>query len=38
LGCGEKWNGWYGRLNSYNNYIKKLNPDKYVLICDGRYI
>jgi uncharacterized protein YlzI (FlbEa/FlbD family) len=36
LGNGEKWDGWYGRLNAYNNYIKTLDPETYILLCDGR--
>jgi uncharacterized protein YxeA len=36
LGNGEKWDGWYGRLNAYNNYIKTLDPGTYILLCDGR--
>ena len=36
LGKGEKWNGWYGRFLVYQNYMKSINPDTYVLLTDAR--
>ncbi len=36
LGIGLKWEGWYGRAKTYQEYINTLNDDKYVLINDGR--
>ena len=35
-GNGEEWESWYGRSISYINYLKKLNPETYVLLCDAR--
>ena len=36
LGNGYSWSGWYGRLREYLNYLQRLDPETYVLVCDGR--
>ena len=36
VGYGEKWNGWYGRTMAYKNKLLELNPETYILQCDGR--
>lgn len=36
--CGQNeiWQSWKGRLESYRSYLKSLNRNYYVLLCDGR--
>ncbi len=36
LGNGEKWNSWYGRALSYIKFLKSIDPNTYILLCDGR--
>jgi hypothetical protein len=36
IGVNEKWDGWYGRLNSYLNFIRNLDPDTFLVLCDAR--
>jgi len=36
IGVGEPWNGWYGRVKGYHNYVKSVSPDQYIVFSDGR--
>ena len=36
LGNGDVWNSWYGRSQSYINYINTLDSNTYIILCDAR--
>ena len=36
LGRGDKWTGWYGRMQTCIAYLDTLNDEDYVLFSDGR--
>jgi hypothetical protein len=36
LGKGDKWSGWYGRMQTYQKYLKDVDDDAYLLFSDGR--
>ncbi len=36
LGNGEKWKSWYGRSLSYIKFLETIDPNTFVLLCDGR--
>lgn len=36
IGKGEKWDGWYGRLQTCVQYLNELGDEDYVLLSDGR--
>lgn len=36
IGVGEPWNGWYGRVKGYHDYVKSVSPDQYIVFSDGR--
>lgn len=36
LGNNETWRNWSGRAESYKKYLKTLDPDIYILLCDAR--
>lgn len=36
LGNNEKWDGWFGRLKKYQEYIDTLDNNTYILLCDAR--
>ena len=36
LGQGEKWEGFMVRLKSYEKFLRTLDPEKVVVLCDAR--
>lgn len=36
LGKGDKWSGWYGRMRTYQKYLRGVDNDAYLLFSDGR--
>jgi len=36
LGQNKEWTGWYGRTNTYKEYIETIDPNIYILLTDAR--
>lgn len=35
LGADQKWEGWSGRMKLYIEYLKSIDPQQFVILCDA---